>query len=82
MRLLSSARELLETCWELLDSCYFHSPAVFLLCVGDGSEEPDCGTVKEALLTPSNGVSGKGWLYFSYQPLCYAGGCGLVWEAG
>lgn len=53
-RLLSSAHELLETCWELLNSCYFHSPAVFLLDVGDLSEEPDGGTVKESLLMPSN----------------------------
>lgn len=52
VRLCFSARELLETCWELLNSCYFHSPAVFLLDVGDLSAEPDCGIVKEALLRP------------------------------
>lgn len=54
VRLCSSARKLMETCWELLNSCYFHSLAVFLLDVGDLSAEPDYGIVKEALLMPSN----------------------------
>lgn len=76
MKLCSSARRLRETCWELLSSCYFHSPAVFLLyvafffCAG-------CGILKEALFVPSDNLPLKGGFIFLISPSTCVG-CSLT----
>lgn len=76
VKLCSSARRLTETCWELLSSCYFHSPAVFLVdvafffCAG-------CGIVKEALFVPSDNLPLKSGFIFLISPSTCVG-CSLT----
>lgn len=77
VKLCSSARRLTETCWELLSSCYFHSPAVFLLDVAFFSAQADCGIVKEALFVPSDDLPLKGGFIFLIGPSACVG-CGLT----